>query len=43
MIQNKYSGPIKELLLQIKELENKLTLMDTTIYQNCIILLIICA
>ena len=29
MIQNKYSGHIKELLLQIKELENKLILNET--------------
>lgn len=34
MIQNKYSGHIKELLLQIKELENKITLTDATIKIN---------
>ena len=34
MIQNKYSGHIKELLLQIKELENKLTLTEATMKIN---------
>ena len=34
MIQNKYSGHIKELLLQIKELENKLILTETTMQMN---------
>ena len=34
MIQNKYSGHIKELLLQIKELENKLSLTEATIKMN---------
>ena len=34
MIQNCYSGHIKELLLQMKELENKLTLTEATIKIN---------
>ena len=34
MIQNKYSGHIKELLLQIKELENKLSLTEATMNMN---------
>jgi len=34
MIQNNYSGHIKELLLQIKDLENKLTLVEATMKIN---------
>ena len=34
MIQNKYSGHIKELLLQMKELENKLSLTEAAMKIN---------